>query len=408
MTTNSSQISNRTHTIVEHVYDSHVQYQPAKAEYFSKGSSLFTEAKTPLRISKRQKNLKYNEQPEVRIREKVLGKVVPNQDGRVRIQNTTAYPHSFHAHLTMKFGNKVYVGSGALVGPQHLLTCGHNIFEKSKWADEIKIYPALNEKSAPFGRARVVKVYTFSDWTTKEDERFDMALLILNKSIGNLTGWGGLLSTGDDELSNTEINIVGYPEDKGMNQMWGMKHKFDKISPQQFEYLIDTNGGQSGSPIWIEKDSLFYIVGVHTLGGDDVNSGVRLSREKFEAIVQKIFETFKIEKSSHVSKNVPSPLTIQVISQQTLPRLQDSLYQKMTKKEPSCQELRTIPLEDFINAIYQEPYKGILYANLGMALQKEQTITLRDGTKMDQVRRCWGPTKAPEPTYTLFPNFIVR
>ena len=111
-----------------------------------------------------------------------------------------------------------------MVGPHHLLTCGHNVYDTKvkAWADEITVYPALNEAQAPFGFAKAIKAYTFSNWTERGERQYDIALLILDKSIGKETGWGGLLSEEDQELSKEEVNIYGYPGDKGFKQMWGM------------------------------------------------------------------------------------------------------------------------------------------------------------------------------------------
>jgi len=286
-------------TPIEHVFDPTVTYKPKDVEPYDKGSTLSTQPQTAQEVWEQQKAHMYSGEPrqwkqEKLHAEKVLSKVKYAQDGRERILTTTKWPYSFNAQLSIEMDGKTYIGSGALVGPHHLLTCAHNVYndQKKRWAQEINCYPALNDSYAPFGEAKAVKVYTFTDWTDRGDKHYDIALLILNHSIGKFTGWGGLLCTSDAELTQEKVNIVGYPGDKGMRQMWGMEHTLDKISPEEFEYSIDTCPGQSGSAIWIDKFGNPMILGVHTLGGDSANYGVRISEQKFSKIVEKISETF--------------------------------------------------------------------------------------------------------------------
>ena len=290
---------------VERVYDPKITFRPVKIDPYAKGATLSTQAQKAKKVWGQQKSYIYDENPQQLSQEqfqpeKVLLKAIPNQDGRERITETAIWPNALHAQLTMKFNGQIYGGSGAMVGPHHLLTCGHNVYDSAlkQWAEEITAYPALNESHAPFGKVRVVRVYTFSNWVDQGDEKYDIALLILNLSVGKFTGWAGLLCTGDRELSQEEeVNIVGYPGDKGSKQMWGMTHKIQKITPEGFEYLIDTNSGQSGSAIWIDKFGTPMILGVHTRGGDYTNCGVRISQDKFKEIVQRISETYKLEKT---------------------------------------------------------------------------------------------------------------
>lgn len=311
-------------TMIEHIIDSATPFKPVKTDYYEKGNTLSTQAQKAQEVWGQQKASIYDDDPkemkqEKLLAEKILATIKPNADGRVRVDKTTEWPHAFHAQLTLKFQGKskkkIYGGSGAMVGPHHLLTCGHNVYDpkKKRWAEKITVYPALNESFAPFGKVNVVKIFTFKEWTDHGDKLYDIALVILNRSIGKVTGWGGMLCTSDEDLSQETVNIVGYPGDKGMKQMWGMDHKIHKINAEEFEYLIDTNAGQSGSAIWINKFGTPMILGVHTLGGNFANYGVRLSQQKFRAIVQKIFETYCIEElPTRNWKAEPKVRTIQV------------------------------------------------------------------------------------------------
>ncbi len=312
-------ISRISARIAEYVYNDQVEYQPGQLPYSKNGTTLSTQPRQAKREFSQQNILIYEESPEELRQENVLAQIVPNRDGRERIGNTTTWPNSFHAQLSINFNGRTYGGSGAMVGPHHLLTCGHNVYDtKAKaWANEITVYPALNEAQAPFGFAKAIKAYTFSNWTERGERQYDIALLILDKSIGKETGWGGLLSEEDQDLSKEEVNIYGYPGDKGFKQMWGMKHNIHKLEPEEFQYLIDTNGGQSGSAIWIFNHGTPKILGVHTLGSNFGNFGVRLSQQKFQMIVEKIAETYKLKQQT--IHKISSPKALVAKTSQNIP-----------------------------------------------------------------------------------------
>ncbi|WP_194848288.1 trypsin-like serine peptidase [Candidatus Neptunochlamydia vexilliferae] len=291
-----------TGNIVERTYSTTVQYKPGKFQYGKMEDVYFSASSPPLKKEQNQRIMllrdkKLNEFQE----ETVLKKVIPGQDGRQRIQKTSEYPYSIHVQLEMKFSDGTYGGSGSLIGPHHVLTCGHNVYDikTKKWATKITAYPGRNEKSAPYGKATVIKAYTFNNYTNNKERAYDIALLLLDRSVGKYTGWGGLCSAPDDSLKGATFNITGYPGDKGLDQMWSMSHKIKSIEKEIFEYEIDTNRGQSGSAIWVKDEfGSVKIMGVHTLGGFDKNSGVRISKDKFTKLFQTtIANTYKIQKS---------------------------------------------------------------------------------------------------------------
>lgn len=56
-------------------------------------------------------------------------------------------------------------------------------------------------------------------------------------------------------------------------------------SPEFVEYMVDTEAGESGSPIYLfdEKTKERYAVAIYTTG-DFVNRGLRLTPQSFDAI----------------------------------------------------------------------------------------------------------------------------
>lgn len=298
-----------SHASDEHEFERGVNYGPGSFKFGEDKNGLYTRACKPEKKPQTQSVLKYEAKLlSTRYDERILKKAIPGKDGRKRVTQTKDWPHSIHTHLAMIFEDEEFGGSGSMVGPHHILTAAHNVFDKDKkvWAKSIKVYPALNDKVAPFGAVKVVKAYTFTQWTRDANTAYDMALLLLEKPVGLQTGWGGMMSSQDQDLKSLKINISGYPSDKGFQQLWTMEHKLEKFDKEEFSYEIDTEGGQSGSPIWtmIKEDP--YIIGVHTQGDTDKNLGVRLSHHKVKQhLAQWIENTYEIKTS--LFKQVSQP-----------------------------------------------------------------------------------------------------
>ncbi len=238
-----------------------------------------------------QKVLQYKSNPGLSPHyEKILMKVHPGQDGRERVFETTAWPYCFYCHLNLGFSEGNYLGSGVLIGPHHILTCGHNVYdyENKQWVKGIEAFFALNDDQAPFGKVHAVRIYAHLKWYKQGDSDFDIALIVINKSIGLKIGWCGLMYLPNEKTLKKAISITGYPGDKGGKQMWTMKDTIKALSEERLFYDIDTMGGQSGSPIWLMILKNPYIVGIHTLGEGKErsgNSGIRLSLGKLKLIV---------------------------------------------------------------------------------------------------------------------------
>ena len=83
------------------------------------------------------------------------------------------------------------------------------------------------------------------------------------------------------------VNNAGYPYEanKPYGTLWYNAGRIRKMEKTYIEYMVDTEGGQSGSPVYYyDKESgQRYVIAVHTTG-DFVNRGLRITREVFETI----------------------------------------------------------------------------------------------------------------------------
>ena len=78
--------------------------------------------------------------------------------------------------------------------------------------------------------------------------------------------------------------------------MWTHSGPLIKIDHEKLSYDIDTMPGNSGSPIWVHYPGIgHFVIGVHSQGGNTVNSGCRLSVKKVKILQEFIEQTHEIE-----------------------------------------------------------------------------------------------------------------
>lgn len=218
--------------------------------------------------------------------------VIIGPDDRVRVGNPAAWPWSVQGHMIMRFPNgKTYIGSGTMVNRHHVLTAGHCVYSHSDggWATSIQFNPAQNDSNLPFGSAVATRLASVVGWTRDADSNWDVGMLILNRDVGANTGWLGVITFGSDgPLNRYRVNVSGYPGDKGGQQLWTMADVIKAVNAERFFYDIDTMGGQSGSGVWStwQGHAGEKVAGIHTTGSSSGNGATRISRAKFDRIVE--------------------------------------------------------------------------------------------------------------------------
>ncbi len=219
----------------------------------------------------------------------VTAQKVIGSDERERITATSSYPFRVISFLELYDATGEYVGSctGTFIGPDVLLTAGHCLWSAdSGWTQGIVVVPGKNSQHEPFGRQEGTDWWVPDQYIeTEGDPLWDWGIIKMNSgTLGNLVGWLsiGLLSTESLEDFDFWPAIIGYPGDKPEGTMWGhYSNSFLQVTETDLTYDIDTAGGESGSAILsINPDAHYYgyIVGVHTLGGANSNSGTRIDR----------------------------------------------------------------------------------------------------------------------------------
>lgn len=198
---------------------------------------------------------------ETRIRppssERRVATTVFGTDNRRAFQDTS-YPWSTVGLVQTNRG----AGSGVMIGPRHLLTVSHVI----DWtapagfaADWVRFTPSYFDGNAPFGEAYGTHIY----WYVKEDGdgfisgnegNFDYAVVVLDRRLGETTGWMGARGY-DDAWDNLDVwSHMGYPADlnSGQRPTWQGGFRIDgtDAGAQSILHQADVFPGQSGGPMF--------------------------------------------------------------------------------------------------------------------------------------------------------------
>ena len=217
-------------------------------------------------------------------------------DDRVRITDTTVYPWRTICKLLITMPDTTqWMGSGALIGCQdghgyHVLTAGHCVYDPDHggWASSIEVIPGLDDNYMPYFSAWTTYMRSYTGWTQYQDHQHDWAVITLDRTIGDYTGWMGRMTAAyTDAMYTGVLNTAGYPGDKGGWTMWYDSDNGRTANEYNHWYYMDTYEGQSGSPVWRLVDSNRYILTVHAYGDDGSasNHGTRLNQDKFDRVI---------------------------------------------------------------------------------------------------------------------------
>lgn len=255
--------------------------------------------------------------PPVPQQEKVIG-----FDSRQRIADTAMTPWRCICHLEIQYDRgPVGFGSGFLAGMDLVVTAAHVLVDRSLYgweqkprlAERVRITPGRDATLAPYG-TRVCEVPSKGrdhmipeQWrkvakSTAESADFERSaqgldyagLRLDTTEIGERLGYFGLRDFADtfDKADNERlfVNTAGYPHspDKPYGTLWYNAGRTAGLSKDGtfIDYMVDTEGGQSGSPVYFYDKSARqrHVIAIHTTG-DFVNRGLLIQGSVYNDIV---------------------------------------------------------------------------------------------------------------------------
>lgn len=207
-------------------------------------------------------------------------------DGRSRVTNTTSFPYSAICYLETQWKDgTTTIGTAWMYWKDIAITAGHCVYSSDRggWAQSVTIWPGRNGSTTPYGYAYAKVMHTSTAWTNSSNANYDYGLLELNRNIGTSTGYFGMHWT-SSSLNGKSITVAGYPGSSSkIRQLWKMNGKVASCNANKVYYSIDTEGGQSGSPVyWYNSTYGYQGIAIHAYGGSSNNSGTRITQSLFD------------------------------------------------------------------------------------------------------------------------------
>lgn len=213
---------------------------------------------------------------------------VIGDDDREVVNEPGKVPFSSIGRILMKYPKGLGNGTGTLVSPYHVLTCGHNISVRKYGGliESLDFYAGFSENGLVSEKASATRIFVATKWLQEEDRAFDIALVELDKPIGNSAGYYGIAALEAHHLAGKDVTITGYPGDlDGGKNQYTQTDSIQAVTPFKFSYHIDTAKGQSGSSVMMVHQNSPICVGVHTSGHFVANGAIRITRQKFQTLI---------------------------------------------------------------------------------------------------------------------------
>ena len=223
-----------------------------------------------------------------------------------RVANTFEVPFRWIAKVSIRENGKGRPdgGTGLLISDRHVLTAAHVVYDvirnPARYALSVTI--ALDGNNdlgthVPSRKPDISKKYN------PGSVDYDYAIITLSRPIADerppglrgdkLCFWGSSqCGAGTPGIPVDPGNLVrqtaytaGYPKNKGATQMWGFSGMLASVPAQSpiMVYTAETTEGQSGSPVWIQQDGTYNLVGIAVARGN-VNRVVRLTWDVVEQL----------------------------------------------------------------------------------------------------------------------------
>lgn len=178
-------------------------------------------------------------------------------------------------------------GTASLQAPDILISAAHCFFDSNLggWPVSMEFFPAKNTTGSSVSEADWVSAsisQAYADgpgWVSQED----WVIIQIDSPLGNTYGWFGLHGCAQEQVNSVNVELAGYPTDKGGEQ-WRSSGRFEGIDNNVMIHNMYSTPGFSGAPVFDSEGSVYAI---HILDYGTVHEGgaTRMSDWLFEMIV---------------------------------------------------------------------------------------------------------------------------
>jgi V8-like Glu-specific endopeptidase/GTP-binding protein EngB required for normal cell division len=340
----------------------------------------------------------------------------PSTDLRTRVANVRQYPYSTICLIRSGFANGISAeGTGALIGLNMILTCAHVVWDTDgKEATTIEVYLKLQGWCSHDIIPEVSSYhYIESASHTAFRDGNDVALIILKQNVGAYIGHLTMEVLDDEALASIkQVTVCGYPGDKYNDKSgYNMYECSGKVKPQlnnMLSYEIDTNSGESGSPVFYKRDGKYYTIGIHVHGGVDSNKATRITTSVVNYIkhwvvvdtsIRVMNSTIK-DKNKHVltAKQVCAIMNLETGTQEGIRSFFGAIYRRFGK--PLIQEGVALLDGFFADNTQAEALRKDVFSTFGKDLSHMRAVDARIFSQSD-VDISTGRPKSEEDTKAI-------
>jgi glutamyl endopeptidase len=187
-------------------------------------------------------------------------------DSRMRF-NPRSYPNRAIVYISY---NGSHLCTGFMISQNTVATSGHCLHtggSNGQWRQTslFRVFPGRDGTSSPYGSCGATRLHSVTGWTSNRLATHDYGAIRLDCTVGNTVGWFGMYVPSDTDLTNAPTRVLGYSGDKAQQQ-WGSSDRIRRIETRMLCYRDDTVGGNSGGPLWHDRDNALNASGAWAFG----------------------------------------------------------------------------------------------------------------------------------------------
>lgn len=185
-------------------------------------------------------------------------------DDRKKITNTNEFPYTAIARMTVEYEDgTASCGTGAMISGRVLATAGHVLINSNgSHPKKITMQFGQNGSYVYYETSRFISYIYRGGFETDRPLEGDYGFVIFkDKQVSSITGHMGIITS---PSTSERLYTAGYPGDKGYYYMYAATGNVLNMTDDLIIHNMDTMGGQSGSPVYVNGVGGPYIIAMQT------------------------------------------------------------------------------------------------------------------------------------------------